>query len=189
MGTGMDAWHGKFVLPAVRIIVIEVLCYLGCAVFRMVFHYCEFPNGIVKNMVNYSFQFVLYFQTWVMLVYIMLVFVWAVLAAVLSPKDYLVYGVAMGVGGVVVAIVYKELTKAVKTFQSLMGCALQNAMKVAVMKAAQLQAQERMKERPEGSAMQEPSKSGVADVNDDGDFDANDLFHLLNKDDDDVLSI
>ena len=188
----MDSWHGKFVLPAVKYIVIEVIAYLCCAVTRMVFHYLELKTGSTKGIltvVNYAFLFVLYFQTWVMLVYIMLVLVWAVLAAVLSPKDYLVYGVAMGVGGVVVAMTYKELTKAVKTFQSLMGCALQNAMKVAVMKAAQLQAQERMKERPEGSAMQEPSKSGVADVNDDGDFDANDLFHLLNKDDDDVLSI
>jgi len=183
--TGMDAWHGKFVLPAVRIIVIEVLCYLGCAVFRMVFHYCEFPNGIVKNMVNYSFQFVLYFQTWVMLVYIMLVMVWAVLAAVLSPKDYLVYGVAIGVGGVVVAATYKELTKATATFQSLMVFALQDAMKTAVNKAAHHQAQSRI----EGSAMQDADKSDIADTNDDGEFNARDLFHLLNKDDDDVLSV
>lgn len=178
----VDGWYGKYVLPAVKVLVMEVICYLCFAVVRMACHYIEPPNGTFKRVVNWVFAIVLYFQTWLMLVYVMLVCVWATLAAVLSPKEYLVYGVAIGVGVVVITLTYKQLSKAVATFHSLISFALQDAMKVAIDKAAQHQAKK-------GVAMQDADKSGIADMNEDGKFDARDLFHLLNKDDDDVLSI
>jgi len=98
---------------------------------------------------------------------------------VLSPEEYLVYGVAVAVGGAVVAATYTHLGKAATTFRKLLSLGVTSQMNQAVAAAAIQQAEQR------GEIIGEPVKA----ADDEEKFDARDLFNLLNQDEDNTLSI
>lgn len=181
----MLGWWGKYVLPTVKVIVIQTLAYLVLATLRMFIHFAEIANPtiikFVEVPVKYIFAAVLVFQTWLSAMYIVLVLTWALLAAVLSPQDYLVYGVAVAVGGAVIAATHQHLTTAAESFSKLMSQSINDEMNKAVAAAATAQAEKR------GEIVDAEQVAATDD--EEHEFDARDLFHLLNDDEDATLDL
>merc|ERR1712159_437027 len=108
-------------------------------------HYCEIPDSgyftCIKHVVRTAFSWLLMFQCWITIAYFCMVFVWALLAVVLNPQEYLVYGVAVTVGCVIVGVCYKELGSVAKTFRKVAAESLNYHMSKAFSQAAHSQAE------------------------------------------------
>jgi len=162
---------------------------MGLALIRMIIHYCEIPEsacgGYFGPIFRVLFSFVLQFQVMLFGLYVFLIFTWSLLAAVLNPEVYLVYGVAVTVIVVVITMTYNQLMLACSGFKSLISVQLDKQMKQA-MDAAVAEQARKAGVFDHGDAMD-------SDINGDGIFDARDLFHMLNRNEDgtmdDVLTI
>jgi len=176
-GPELKACMGKYVLPSATIIVLESLGYLGLALLRMLIHYCELPehgySGCFMLCVRWLFSWFIQFQLWVFITYVFLVMTWAILAAVLNPQEYLVVGVAVAVGVIIVAITFKQLLQAAAQFKSLVSEAFSRNCAASIHQSL-------------SSVGHGDLSSGAETARE---FDARELFSMLNTDGDDVLSI
>lgn len=184
-------YDGLYMLPLVTVIMVESLVYLGLAILRMSIDYLELGDdlcfGIFGRPFRMAFGYLLHFQMWLFGIYIGLAVTWSLLAALLNPEVYLVHGVAATCGIVIIVLTYKQMMFAANVFRSCVTDALNDQMKTAVQKT--LQAASKKGDFGRDGSLFAHGDGADGDLTGDGQFDARDLFHILNQDGDDTLSI
>ena len=190
--SGMDSWNfnqddgifnlwGKEVVHFFHGFVIALGCYFVFVFVRLLRHYMEV--GSVKSftvnwtkVVSKTGGYIMRACAFAFLVYVFLVIVWSVMAAVLSPSDYLVYGVAVGTGVVVVLVAAASLQSLVSTFIDAMTGGLRKKM-AEVLDAA-------MKEKERKNSTRVRNHKPMAH----GEFTPEALFDALNVREDGILT-
>merc|ERR1711871_1390462 len=178
------------------VMVGESVAFVVCAFLRMIFHYCNPPQGVVRKIVVRSFATILVVHLWALFLYTGTVCSWFILAAVLEPTKFLPYGVGVIVVVYVAVTTHREMSQASmllkKKVEKLMHITMQNNLKIlrAEMEAEMM---EKMANdlglRHRNLIVNQNQEEELKPKVDEKDLTPADIFNLLNVNGDEFLDM
>ena len=185
VSTEMFSLYGKHVIPLFYVTLLALICYLAFIFLRMLRHYCDHGENTKAcgfrwgKLISLLGGYLLGVFSFAFTSYILLVLAWSLMAAILSPSEYLVYGVAVAVGVLVIAFAFSALKSTVATFI--------DALKHGLRQKVQKQLDMAVKERAVSNAERVRTNKPISDT-ETGEFSPEHLFAALNVKEDGKLT-